>query len=191
MSSKALFNVPSGATATVKIIDSTLRLSKLPSDYLMTPSVEGFSHMPTFTTWSFLIESASGQKALFDLGVPPDIETHSPAIIKRIKNSGWDVRAEKHVADILSENGVRLAEINSVIWRYEILRSNPSFKWLRAVGGKKLTTKLLVTGIGITLVIRLLFLRARSLSLAQDSKMRFILVILRSPMLLCVSEISG
>lgn len=188
MPSKPLFNVPSGATATVKIIDSTLRLGKLPTHYLMTPAVEGLEHMPTMTTWSFLVESDTGKKALFDLGVPPDLETYSPLIVKKLKDSGWDVRAEKHVADILNENGVKPEEINSVIWRYEI--PSPIFVF-GATGARKLLTNLPVTGIGIILAIPLPSLAAQSLWLAPDSKMPSTLATQRRPMALYVRKTLG
>ena len=58
-----------------------------------------------------------GKKALFDLGVPPDIKTYAPTILSMLDSAGWDLWAEKHVADILKANGIDPAEINSVIWR--------------------------------------------------------------------------
>jgi hypothetical protein len=112
---------PAGRAANVSIIDSTLRLSKMPMSYLMTPPMEGFVEMPTIPTWSFLIESSNGRKALFDLGVPPDTDTFAPIIREKLKASGWDVKVEKHVAKILEENGANLNDINSIIWRYESL----------------------------------------------------------------------
>ncbi|ERT00707.1 uncharacterized protein SPSK_07614 [Sporothrix schenckii 1099-18] len=118
MTSKALFDVPPGAAARVSIIDSTLRLKKMPVKYLLTPPVDGLEYLAPLTTWSFLVESSRGEKALFDLGVPPDLSRFSPAVVAKLKASGWDVTAEKNVADILAENGVDPSEIKSIIWSH-------------------------------------------------------------------------
>ncbi|KAI0132857.1 beta-lactamase-like protein [Xylariales sp. AK1849] len=118
MASKALFDVPTGDTAKVYIIDSTLRLSKFPFDELLKPRVDGFDEFNGLTTWSFLVESSTGKKVLFDLGVPKDIDTYPPTIVQTIKKSGWDLRVEKNVADILKENGTDPSEIQSVIWSH-------------------------------------------------------------------------
>lgn len=114
---KPLFNVAPGAVAKVSIIDSTLRLSKLPVEYLMTPPVDGFDEMNELPTWSFLIESPAGQKVLFDLGVPKDITTYTPSIQESLKKHGWDVQVEKNVSEILRGNGIDPQEIQSVVWR--------------------------------------------------------------------------
>ena len=116
--SKTLFKVPSGATARVSIIDTTLRLSNLAVDYLMAPAVEGFDSFMNCPSWSFLIQSSTGRKALFDLGVPPDINSFSPAIVDRLKKSGWSIEVKQHVADILKDNGVGSSEIDSIIWSH-------------------------------------------------------------------------
>jgi glyoxylase-like metal-dependent hydrolase (beta-lactamase superfamily II) len=118
MTSKALFDIPPGATAQVSIIDPTFRLSNMPMGYLLTPGMDGFDTLDPLTTWSFLVQSSTGQRALFDLGVPPDINTFSPAVVQKLKASGWTVEAKQHVADILKENGVDPAEIGDVIWSH-------------------------------------------------------------------------
>lgn len=73
--------------------------------------------MPELPTWSFLVESDTGKKALFDLGVPPDWETFAPAVTKRLKTNGWEVHADKHVVDILKDHQVDASSINSIVWR--------------------------------------------------------------------------
>lgn len=117
MCPKPVFDVPPGAVAKVSIIDSTLRFSKLKVDYLMGPPLDGFDEMNGVPTWSFLIESSTGQKVLYDLGVPKDQTTYSPSIQKDIKKYGWELQVEKNVADILKENGIEPRDIQSVIWR--------------------------------------------------------------------------
>lgn len=116
--SKALFDIPSGAVAQVHIIDSTTRISDMPASFLLVPSMQGFDKLPPFGSWSFLIQSSKGQKALFDLGVPPNINSSTPSVLKQINESGIKFEATKHVAEILKGNGVDPVEIGSVIWRY-------------------------------------------------------------------------
>lgn len=111
------FDVPPGAVAKVSIIDSTLRLSGLATEYLCKPAVDGFDVFPAMPTWSFLIESPSGKKALFDLGVHLDLSKYIPRVQKNIEKNGWKVETKEHVADIIKRHGVDPKEIDSVIWR--------------------------------------------------------------------------
>lgn len=115
--SKPSFEVPPGAVAKVSIIDSTMRLSKIKADYITKPSVEGFDELPTFPTWSFLVESPSGRKALFDLGGHREPGRYVPRIENHIKSLGWQVDVKEDVADILQRHGVDPKEIESVVWR--------------------------------------------------------------------------
>jgi len=110
-------NIPPGATANVKIIDTTSRISKLETSYFMRPPLAGMEYMPTLPAWSFLIESPSGRKILFDLGAPKDWEHLAPVTSERLKRLGWDIKVEKNVVEILEEHGVRGADVESVIWR--------------------------------------------------------------------------
>lgn len=114
---KPPFDVPRGAVAKVSIVDSTLRLSKLKVSHLTRPPVEGFDEFPALPTWSFLVESPSGKKALFDLGVHKELRRYVPHIEKGIKERGWQVDVQEHVADTLRAHGVDPSEIDSVIWR--------------------------------------------------------------------------
>jgi hypothetical protein len=112
------FAVPDGAAARLRIIDSTTKIKGLPLDYLMTPAMPGMEVLPEAPTWSFLVESDTGRKALFDLGVPPNWREFSPVIATPLQTRGWgEPSGEKHVADILVEEGVDLSTINSIIWR--------------------------------------------------------------------------
>ncbi|ETS82946.1 hypothetical protein PFICI_04822 [Pestalotiopsis fici W106-1] len=118
MTAKPIFNVPSGATAKVSIIDSTLRISNMKFDYLMGPPVNGFDEMDKLPTWSFLVESSTGHKVLFDLGVPKDKNVFTPSVRKDIEHYGWDLHVDKDVAEILKENGTDPSDISSVIWSH-------------------------------------------------------------------------
>jgi len=112
------FIPPKGASAVVHIINTTLRLANINTSLLLQPPVSGFDILRPTTTWSFLIESSTGQKAVFDLGVPPDLSSYSPPLFEELKGSGWDIQSTRNVADILEDNGTNASEIGSVIWRY-------------------------------------------------------------------------
>jgi hypothetical protein len=118
MAERPRFEVPGGKAAKVSIIDSTLRLSRMPLSHLMKPAMDGMEMMPVVTTWSFLVESSLGKKALFDLGVPKNpLENFSPTWVKLITENNLGVEVSQNVADILKDNGVQPSEIDSVIWR--------------------------------------------------------------------------
>jgi hypothetical protein len=117
MANPRRFNVPSGAVASVKIIDTTSKIAKLPVKFLMEPAMPGFDHMPELPSWSFLVESPTGRSALFDLGIPKDWHNMAPAIVESLHSRGWDVRVDKDTAEILEEGGYALDRIGSIIWR--------------------------------------------------------------------------
>ncbi|KAJ9606672.1 hypothetical protein H2200_008680 [Cladophialophora chaetospira] len=116
------FEVPPGEVASVRIIDSTTSISRVPTSYLMEPAMPGFDTMNNLPTWVFLVESPSGQKAVFDLGVRPDWENMAPDVVYKLHKGGWEIRAEKNVVEILREHKIDPEEINSVIWRGRSLR---------------------------------------------------------------------
>ncbi|KIX94912.1 uncharacterized protein Z520_09222 [Fonsecaea multimorphosa CBS 102226] len=118
LSALDLFNVPPGAVADVRIIDCTSRIIRLPVSLLMEPPLSGMDYMPDIPTWAFLIESPTGKKALFDLGVPPNFLDFSPVNQEQLRNPAWEIRSEKHVADILRESQIDPASINSIIWSH-------------------------------------------------------------------------
>lgn len=98
--------MPGGETAKVSVIDSTMRLSGLPMSSLLEPPLEGFDILPPIPTWSFLVESSTGKKALFDLGAPKDPLNHySPSVVKMLTESGCGIHVQAKVADILKKTG--------------------------------------------------------------------------------------
>ena len=118
MSPSKKFAVPDGAVARLRVIDSTTKIKGLPLGYLMTPPMPGMEVLPEAPSWSFLIESDTGCKALFDLGVPPNWRDFSPVVAKPLQTRGWgEPSGEKHVAEILVDEGIDLSSINSIIWR--------------------------------------------------------------------------
>ncbi|KAK0648678.1 beta-lactamase-like protein [Cercophora newfieldiana] len=117
---KKLFDVPHGAVAKVSIIDSTVRFGPGTPDFLfVTPKLEGFDEVPTLPSLSFLIESPTGKKAVFDLAVPKDaLNSSAPAVLEALAASGFAFSVEKNVADILKDGGVDPTSINSIIWSH-------------------------------------------------------------------------
>jgi hypothetical protein len=122
------FAPPPGLPARLSIIDTTTSISKLPTKFLMKPHIAGMEFLPTLPAWSFLIESpTTGARALFDLGVPPDWQVSdgedtgkggfAPAAASRPLDNGWEVNAEKGVAETLEHDGVDRGSVGSVIWR--------------------------------------------------------------------------
>jgi hypothetical protein len=116
MASKPTFNIPSGETCQVSIIETGMRMDDIALPFLLTPPVKGFETIG-IPGWSFLIQNSKGQKVLFDLCFTPDREKYPPGTWDLINMSQAKVHGTKHVADILKENNVDPAEIGSVIWR--------------------------------------------------------------------------
>ncbi|KAL8702956.1 MAG: hypothetical protein Q9201_003860 [Fulgogasparrea decipioides] len=117
--SAAELSIPESlSTVDVHIIDSTSRISGIPTETFMEPKVKGYNNIdcPAF---SFLIEHPkSSERVLFDLGVRKDWENLSASISKRLKDRGWSVTVEKGVAAILKDNGVEPKSISAIIWSH-------------------------------------------------------------------------
>jgi hypothetical protein len=63
------------------------------------------------------VESGTGKKAIFDLGIAKDCEVYPPVIKRAIEETYHVINAEKDVQGILVDEGVPLESINSIIWR--------------------------------------------------------------------------
>ncbi|KAJ5951661.1 uncharacterized protein N7479_010074 [Penicillium vulpinum] len=117
--SNSNFTVPPGEqNVQVRIIDSTTRIGKLELGFLMEPSLEGMEHMPLLPSWSFLIEHPSGQRVLFDLGVPKDLHSFAPIVCGTLKERGWEIDVKEEVIDTLNKNGIAANEISAIIWSH-------------------------------------------------------------------------
>jgi hypothetical protein len=113
----ASFTILPGAVAEVSIIDSGARLENLPTAFLLTPNVKGFEVCPPLASYSFLVTSSTGKKALFDLGLPVKVAGCPPFIGAQLEQMGCAITGDKTVPDVLREAGVQLESIESVIWR--------------------------------------------------------------------------
>ena len=113
-----ILNIPeSESTVHVRIINSTSRLKDIPVQRFFEPEIKGFELFDC-PAYSFLIEHPpSGRKVLWDLGIRKDWENLAPRIVKSIRDGGAQVTVEKGVAEILEEGGIKLGDVDSIIWR--------------------------------------------------------------------------
>ncbi|KAH7024696.1 beta-lactamase-like protein [Microdochium trichocladiopsis] len=110
--------VPPGAVAKVSIIDLESRGHGMPYSMLLTPPWEGLDVLNNFPDFCFLVESSAGEKLLFDLGFPLDIDSFPPVVSNMWKNSGVVLDMKKDAAGILKEHGVALEDIGAVVWSH-------------------------------------------------------------------------
>jgi hypothetical protein len=109
------------STVVVRVyaVDTTLRLTGINADAMWSPPIKGFDRFKA-GTWAFLIEHPSGRKLLYDLGLRKDWESLSPRVgLQEAVRKGViaDIKVEKNIAEILVEAGVKLEEIEGMIWR--------------------------------------------------------------------------
>lgn len=105
-----------GQTITVKLINPVDFGPAILSRF-MAPPVPGLETFPTSPSHSFLLEHSSGRKLVFDLGIRKDYQNYSPKIASYIPTTKYDIQVTSNVADILEDGGVKLKEIEAVIWR--------------------------------------------------------------------------
>ncbi|KAL2112391.1 hypothetical protein VUR80DRAFT_7746 [Thermomyces stellatus] len=103
-----------GEVCALSIIDTTCSLT-VPADTLVEPVIPGHELM-NFPTVAFLITHApSGRKLLFDLGCRKDFWNLPPPIAKTIDEKVPGIKVEKSLADILSEGGTDVSELEAAI----------------------------------------------------------------------------
>ncbi|KAH0843126.1 ornithine carbamoyltransferase [Fonsecaea monophora] len=117
----AKFEVPPGATAQVRIIDSSTRMT-FPPWMFIKPKWPGFDLLKQLPSWSFLVEhtSASGKhsKLVFDLGMPKDWANMAPVISEQLKAHPSAFQVTHDVSEILENNDVKLNEVNWIVWSH-------------------------------------------------------------------------
>ncbi|KAH6651528.1 beta-lactamase-like protein [Truncatella angustata] len=112
-------NIPSGAVARLSVIDTGAYLSSIPSALFLGPPVQGFENIPDRSpAWSFLVESPTGKKAVFDLSLSKDLRHVTPSFIQQAVQCNASAEAPKDVAQVLSENGVALESVQSIVWSH-------------------------------------------------------------------------
>jgi glyoxylase-like metal-dependent hydrolase (beta-lactamase superfamily II) len=110
--------IPSSKTAvSVRIIDTTTQITKIPTAAFIQPEIKGFTHL-SCPAYSFLVTHPSGRNLLFDLGVRKDYENLAQAIVDRMKNGGWGVTVKKGVREQLEEHDVKGESIEGIVWSH-------------------------------------------------------------------------
>lgn len=74
-----------------------------------------------FNAWSFLIEHPSGRKLVYDLGMRKDWENlAAPNHLQTLRENGTilEMEIKDDVAGILKRGGVKLEDIEGVIWSH-------------------------------------------------------------------------
>ena len=108
----------------VHAIDTTLRLIGITANAMWNPPITGFDRFRA-GTWAFLIEHPAGRKLLYDLGLRKDWTSLSPCVgLQEAVRNGViaDIKVKKNIAETLVEAGVRLEEIEGIIWRLALPR---------------------------------------------------------------------
>jgi hypothetical protein len=115
---KALFQPPPGSQIlTVKLINP-VNAGPAILNRFMNPPVPGLSTFKDFPSFSFLLEHSSGRKLVYDLGIRKDWQNYAPKIANYIPTTKYDIRVTKNVTEILEEGGVRVRDIEGIIWRW-------------------------------------------------------------------------
>ncbi|KAJ6008236.1 hypothetical protein N7540_012212 [Penicillium herquei] len=108
---------PSQNTVRVRMID-TKSIMSLHAFSFLKPVMPGHERM-SVTTVAFLIENERlGKKAMFDLGTRKDYWNSPPFTMRRIEAAIPGVRIDKDVTEILQEQGMKLSEIDDIIWSH-------------------------------------------------------------------------
>lgn len=121
-----MLSLPSGSkTVEVQIIDTTTHMKSLPTSHFFQPDIQGWQ---TFSggCYSFLIthtdHTGATRRLAFDLDVRKDWKNLTPGVVKMIENwadeSGFTIKVDRDVSEILSGNGVDLRGVEAVIWRF-------------------------------------------------------------------------
>ncbi|KAH9480448.1 Cytochrome P450 monooxygenase mpaDE [Psilocybe cubensis] len=86
-----------------------------PEDLFITNPVPDYSNRITLPSLCFLIQhSTNGHKFLFDLGIPPNLDSYPPAVQKMIANPSTSVDATHHCVDSLAKGNTRPEDIDYV-----------------------------------------------------------------------------
>ncbi len=111
-------------TVGVSIIDTTVRMSGIPTAAFTQPTVGGYSALIGGVAYAFLIKHRNPDIAgkhdtlLWDLGVRKDLENSSKAVIDLAMAMGFQMDVKKDVIDILRDEGADPAEVGGIIWSH-------------------------------------------------------------------------
>ncbi|KAI1502146.1 beta-lactamase-like protein [Biscogniauxia marginata] len=110
---------PSSATVTVSIIN-TGWATGIPCTTWFKPRFEG---LDTFDlcSYAFLVthdDGARRRRVLFDMGIRRDWENIVPIWQQIFSDHGVEVKVERDVADILTDNGIALDDVEAMVWSH-------------------------------------------------------------------------
>ena len=118
-------------TVSVSIIDTTVRITGLPTAAFTQPEVAGYSTIVGGIAYSFLIkrnQPADPNKhdtLLFDLGVRKDIWNSPKVILDQAASAGFQMDVKKNVYDIIEDAGEDPASVGAIIWsHHHVVSSN-------------------------------------------------------------------
>jgi hypothetical protein len=112
-------------TVEVQVIDTTSEMRNILSSTLFQPDINGW-HTWNGRCYSFLIihtDSHDGtRRVVFDLGMRKDCKSLMPGVMQTMEGwaeqSGFSIKVDKDVSEVLSGNGADLREFEAVIWRF-------------------------------------------------------------------------
>ena len=108
----------SDAAVKVSLIDTTMDLKASLCKIMWAPEIKGFETLEC-GTFSFLVEHGS-RKLLYDLGCRKDWDKLPPALDLEAMTQGGmaSLSVEKNISEILTEGGVKLEDIEGIIWSH-------------------------------------------------------------------------
>ncbi|KAJ8096385.1 hypothetical protein PM082_011547 [Marasmius tenuissimus] len=108
---------PSSLTVSVQAFDIFADGSSIATTPFLDPVLPGRDVMVS-PAYAFLITHRTGQRIMFDLGARKDADGWAPALKAGLASySHFDLKVDKDIVEQLTEGGVALESIDTVIWR--------------------------------------------------------------------------
>ncbi|KAL0062510.1 hypothetical protein AAF712_010644 [Marasmius tenuissimus] len=120
----------SSSVVSVQAFDVFASNSSVSASPFMEPILPG-RDITAIPAYSFLIEHPSGRRVMFDLGARKDLDGYPPAVQDYIKSFPHiNLVIEKDIVEQLTEGGVTLESIDTVIWSHTHLdHTGDMSKW--------------------------------------------------------------
>ncbi|KAJ0297644.1 hypothetical protein COL5a_004796 [Colletotrichum fioriniae] len=105
---------PPGAAVKLFVLNNCF-LRGVPTAPYVEPIIPGHEIFNDLPCLVFLIESSTGRKVLFDLGLRKDWQKLSPVSLSEIRNDQIDIKLEEDIVDILKREGIVPGDIEAVV----------------------------------------------------------------------------
>jgi hypothetical protein len=117
---------------TVQAVDTTLQLY-VKSDNFLNPVIPGHEIYNCPAMAFFITNQATGKQILFDAGARKDYWNYSPLITGRFEKgvNCKGLKIEKGIHEVLVDSGIKLNDVESVIWRYVVLNCDAIPRYIR------------------------------------------------------------